>query len=109
MADILVMKTKGKHAPDAEKGKPDKEKLIKGRIGRVNRGVHTLPAAQAVAEDPLGIARTVHRVSPPLPVTVYPRIALLDSCVLYPEIGLKHDWGGQYGLPAPGASDRYGI
>ena len=30
MADILVMKTKGKHAPDADKGKPDKEKLIKG-------------------------------------------------------------------------------
>ena len=31
MADIMVMKTKGKHAPDAEKGKPDKEKLIKGK------------------------------------------------------------------------------
>jgi uncharacterized cupin superfamily protein len=31
MADILVMKTKGKHAPDADKGKPDKEKLIKGK------------------------------------------------------------------------------
>lgn len=31
MADILVMKTKGKHAPEADKGKPDKEKLIKGK------------------------------------------------------------------------------
>ena len=31
MADIMVMKTKGKHAPDADKGKPDKEKLIKGK------------------------------------------------------------------------------
>lgn len=31
MADILVMKTKGKHAPKAEKGKPDKEKLVKGK------------------------------------------------------------------------------
>jgi len=42
-------------------------------------------------------------------VTVYPRIAILDSCVLYPEIGLKHDWGGEYGLPAPGASEFKGI
>ena len=31
MADILVMKTKGKHAPEPEKGKPDAEKLIKGK------------------------------------------------------------------------------
>lgn len=31
MADILVMKTKGKHAPEMEKGKPGKDKLIKGK------------------------------------------------------------------------------
>ena len=31
MADILVMKTKGKHAPDVEKGKPDADKLVKGK------------------------------------------------------------------------------
>ena len=31
MADILVMKTKGKHAPKPDKGKPDKAKLVKGR------------------------------------------------------------------------------
>ncbi len=88
---------------------PRKEKITKAHIGRVNRGVHTLPAAQAIAEDPLGIASTVHKVSPPLAVTVYPRIALLESCVLYPEVGLKHDWGGRYGLPAPGASEFKGI
>lgn len=88
---------------------PRGEKTIRTHIGRVNRGVHTLPAAQVVAEDPLGIASTVHRVSASLPVTVYPRIALLESCALYPEIGLKHDWGGQYGLPAPGASEFKGI
>ncbi len=88
---------------------PRKEKIIHTRIGRVNRGVHALPGAQAVAEDPLGIASVVHKISPPLPVTVYPRIAFLESCALYPEIGLKHDWGGQYGLPAPGASEFKGI
>ena len=31
MADILVMKTKGKGAPAAEKNKADKAKLIKGK------------------------------------------------------------------------------
>ena len=31
MADILVMKSKGKHAPEPEKGKPDTEKLVKGK------------------------------------------------------------------------------
>lgn len=31
MADILVMKTKGKTAPKADKGKPDPEKLLKGK------------------------------------------------------------------------------
>jgi hypothetical protein len=31
MADIVVMKTKGKTAPAADKGKPDPEKLIKGK------------------------------------------------------------------------------
>jgi uncharacterized protein (DUF58 family) len=88
---------------------PRGEKMVRTRVGRVNRGIHVLPAAQAVAEDPLGIASAVHRVSAPLPVTVYPRVAMLDSCVLYPEIGLKHDWGGRYGLPSPGASEFKGI
>lgn len=31
MADILVMKTKGKGAPPVDKGKADPEKLIKGK------------------------------------------------------------------------------
>ena len=31
MADIVVMKTKGKTAPAAEKGRPDKEKLLEGK------------------------------------------------------------------------------
>ncbi len=88
---------------------PRGNKTVRTRVGRVNRGVHVLPAVQAVAEDPLGIASAVHRVSAPLPVTVYPRIALLDSCVLYPEIGLKHDWGGQRGLHSPGASEFKGV
>ena len=71
-------------------------------MGRVNRGVHTLPAPEAIAEDPLGIASATHRVGEPLTVTVYPRIAFLKSCVLHPELGLKQDWAGQKGLLTPG-------
>ena len=88
---------------------PRGEKVIKTRAGRVNRGVHLLPPTQALAEDPLGLARAVHKVSDPLPVTVYPRIALLESCALYPDIGLRHDWTGQHGLLTPGASEFRGV
>ena len=51
---------------------PRRDKVLKIHAGRVNRGVHLLPPVQAVAEDPLGIASAVHRVSDPLPVTVLP-------------------------------------
>ena len=78
-------------------------------MGKVNRGVHTLPAPEAVAEDPLGIATATHRVGEPLTVTVYPRIAFLRSCVLHPELGLRQDWAGSKGLPTPGASEFRGI
>lgn len=88
---------------------PRGEKAFTARAGRANRGVHLLPPAQALAEDPLGIASAVHKVSDALPLTVYPRIAFLESCALYPDIGLRHDWTGQHGLPTPGASEFRGI
>jgi uncharacterized protein (DUF58 family) len=88
---------------------PRRSKVLKTHTGRVNRGVHLLPPVQAVAEDPLGIASAGHRVSDPLPVTVYPRVAFLESCALYPDMGLKHDWSGQHGLLTPGASEFRGI
>jgi uncharacterized protein (DUF58 family) len=88
---------------------PRTHKALKTHFGRVNRGVYVLPATESVAEDPLGIARAFHRVSDPLPVTVYPRIAALESCVIYPDIGLRHDWSGRHGLLTPGASEFRGI
>jgi uncharacterized protein (DUF58 family) len=88
---------------------PRREKALKTRTRRVNRGVHLLPPAEAVAEDPLGIAVVVHKVSDPLPVIVYPRVAFLDSCVLYPDIGLRHHLSGQHGLLVPGASEFRSI
>ncbi|MFH0915618.1 MAG: DUF58 domain-containing protein [bacterium] len=94
---------------EVESLSPRGEKVLKAHAGRVNRGVHLLPSAQALAEDPLGITRAVHKVSDPLPLTVYPRIAFLESCALYPDIGLRHDWTGQHGLLAPGASEFRGV
>jgi len=88
---------------------PRGKRVIETHSGRAHRGVHILPPTQALAEDPLGIARAVHRVSEPLPVTVYPRVAFLESCALYPDIGLRHDWSGQHGVLTPGASEFRGI
>jgi len=88
---------------------PRGDRVLKTRLGRVNRGVHTLPAPEAVTEDPLGIASATHRVGTPMTVTVYPRLAFLKSCVLHPELGLKQDWAGQKGLLTPGASEFRGI
>ncbi len=88
---------------------PRRSQVLKTRMDRVSRGVHTLPAPEAVAEDPLGIASATRRVGTPMTVTVYPRIAFLRSCVLHPELGLKQDWAGQKGLLTPGASEFRGI
>jgi uncharacterized protein (DUF58 family) len=88
---------------------PRGEKTLKAHTGRVNRGVHILPATEALAEDHLGIARAVHKIGDPLVVTVFPRVAHLDSCALYPDLGLKHDWSGRHGLLAFGASEFRGV
>ncbi len=88
---------------------PRGERVVKTRLPRVNRGVHHLPPSLVIAEDPLGVTRSSRRAGDPLPVTVYPRIALLSSCALFPELGLKHDWAGRRGLPTPGASEFRGV
>lgn len=88
---------------------PRGEKVVRAHTGRVNRGVYVLPPAEAMAEDHLGIAKTAHKMSEPLVVTVFPRVAHLDSCALYPDLGLKHDWSGHRGLAALGASEFRGV
>jgi uncharacterized protein (DUF58 family) len=88
---------------------PRGRKSLRAHVGLVNRGVHFLPAAQAIAEDPLGVARAVHKASDALVVTVLPRIAFLDSCALHPGIGLKQDWTGRHGVRGFGASEFRGV
>jgi uncharacterized protein (DUF58 family) len=88
---------------------PREQKMLRISVGKVNRGVHHIPAAKVVAEDPLGLATAVHRASDPLRVTVYPRIVPLDSCALFPQMGLRHDWSGQRSSPSPGAFEFRGV
>lgn len=88
---------------------PRRRRILRTRVGGVNRGVHTLPMMELVAEDPLGITTVTRRAGEPLTVTVYPRIAFLRSCVLHPELGLRQDYAGQRGLVTPGASEFRGI
>ena len=88
---------------------PHGRRTLRTRMSRVNRGVHELPALEAVAEDPLGLVRATHKVGEPLVVTVYPRVAFLKNSVLHPELGLKQDWAGQKGLLTPGAAEFRGI
>ncbi len=88
---------------------PRGRRVLRTRLGWVARGVHTLPPAEILVEDPLGITRAAHRSGDPMTVTVYPRISFLRSSVLHPELGLKQDWAGQKGLLTPGASEFRGI
>lgn len=88
---------------------PRGETLVTTHTERVNRGVHVLPAVTVMAEDHLGIAKAVRKATPSLTVTVFPHIAHLDSCALYPELGLKHDWSGYRGSPAFGAAEFRGV
>lgn len=88
---------------------PHREKLIRGKVGRANRGVHVLPATQSLAEDPLGIVRASRKLTEPLIATVLPRIVHLESCALHPESGLERDWSGKHSLLAFGASEFRGV
>jgi uncharacterized protein (DUF58 family) len=72
------------------------------------RGVHRLPALFARAEDPLGLARAERRLGDPLEVVVYPRLAYLQSCLLFPGMGARRERGMQ-GLSALGASEFRGV
>ena len=94
---------------EVESLSPHGKRLLRARVPRVNRGVHLVPAVEVVAEDPLGLARSVHKASDPITVTVFPRIALLESCALQPGIGLRQDWSGRRGLPSLSASDFRGV
>lgn len=74
---------------------PRARRMVVVRLGQANRGVHVLPPAMMLAEDPLGLAIVARRVGTPLRVTIYPRLSPLRSCALHPKMGLPHDWSNR--------------
>lgn len=87
---------------------PRKERLVAPRPQAARRGVHRLPALNARAEDPLGLAYAQRRLGAPLELTVYPRLVPLSSCVLYPDMGVRPERGHR-GPAVLGASEFRGV
>lgn len=73
-----------------------------------HRGVHRLPALEARAEDPLGLARALRRLGDPLTLTVVPRIVQLASCTLFPDMSARRDRGPR-GLSVPGVAELRSV
>ena len=59
---------------------PRSERLLKAHIGRVNRGVHVLPAAEALAEDALAVLQAI--VSVFLPLVALVLVVAVAGCFL---------------------------
>lgn len=72
------------------------------------RGVHRLPAFEAVVEDPLGLARVSRPAGEPLRLTVAPRLDELPSCAPCTAAGIRHG-GGHKRLPLRDAWEFRGV
>ena len=72
------------------------------------RGVHYLPPLVAEAYDPFGLAHARRRLGESQRITVYPRLAELHTCLLFPDLGTRR--GRQpHGLPTLGGSEFRSI
>jgi uncharacterized protein (DUF58 family) len=109
LGNQLVGLSAGVLDQEVESLAPRGRRCLRARLGPVNRGVYLLPAAEALAEDPLGLVRSVRRVGEPVAVTVLPRHAFLDSCALEPGVRLRQDWGARRGPFVFGASEFRGV
>jgi uncharacterized protein (DUF58 family) len=84
------------------------ERSVTSTALAARRGVHHLPALWAEAEDPLGLVRARRRLSDPLDVTIYPRLAALSSCALFANLGIQRGLSRR-GLVRLGSSEFRGI
>jgi len=87
---------------------PHGRRWVTSRPEPARRGVHFLPALRARAEDPLGLAGAERRLGDPLEVTVHPKLVHLSSCVLWPDMGTRHE-RGRRGHAMLGAADFRGV
>ncbi|MBC7292788.1 MAG: DUF58 domain-containing protein, partial [Thermoleophilia bacterium] len=87
---------------------PRKERTLVTCWGPLPRGIHGLPPVQAIVTDPPGLFRRARASGSTLQLTVYPRLAFLDSCALFPEWGPQPHFS-RLGPAAPGAEEFRGI
>lgn len=88
--------------------RPHARRVVASPPMPARRGVHRLPALLARAEDPLGLARAERRLGDPVEVVIYPRLAYLQSCTLFPGMGARRERAMQ-GLSTLGGSEFRGV
>ncbi|MBD0339319.1 MAG: DUF58 domain-containing protein [Thermoleophilia bacterium] len=77
------------------------------RLRRVPRGRYRFTGAQAIVEDPFGLARRVQPLADSAPLLVYPRLARLN--VLFAERGLRAHGGGRILLRRPAGFELHSV
>jgi len=87
---------------------PHGRRWVTSRPQPARRGVHLLPAFEARAEDPMGLARARRRLGEPLEMVIPPRLVHLSSCVLWPDMGARHE-RGRRGSVTLGATEFRGV
>jgi uncharacterized protein (DUF58 family) len=87
---------------------PHRRRVVAAPPQPARRGVHRVAAFTARAEDPLGLARAARRLGEPFDLTIYPRLAQLASCVLFPGMGTRRERGLR-GPTTLGASEFRGV
>ncbi|MDP9491318.1 MAG: DUF58 domain-containing protein [Actinomycetota bacterium] len=77
------------------------------RLSRVPRGRYRFTGAQAVIEDPFGLARRVQALEDSAPLLVYPRLARLNA--LFAERGLRAHGAGRILLRRPAGFELHSV
>ncbi len=77
------------------------------RLSGVPRGRYRFTDAQAVVEDPFGLARRVQPLEDSAPLLVYPRLARLN--ILFAESGLRSQGGGRILLRRPAGFELHSV
>ena len=77
------------------------------RLSHVPRGRYRFTNAQAIVEDPFGLARRVQPLEDSAPLLVYPRLARLN--VLFAESGLRSQGAGRILLRRPAGFELHSV
>ena len=93
---------------ESESLAPHGRRTLEVPLRPARRGVHRLPPLRVETHDPLGLVRSVREEGEEQTIVVYPRLAVLDSCLLLAEVG-DHERVKSVGLPSSGGLEFRGI